>query len=72
MLRGRIGLLKAPRPLSVSASGRAAALSHASGCTGTQGLTIDVLMILTLSRAPSAQRLGQLVVNKVPPSPVIT
>jgi hypothetical protein len=60
----------------MSASGQAAALSHASGevmlCTGTQGLTIDVLMILTFSGAPSAQWLGQLVVNKVPPSPMIT
>jgi hypothetical protein len=59
----------------MSASGQAAAQSHASGevtlCTGTQGLTIDVLMVLTLSRASSAQRLGQLVVNKVPPSPMI-
>jgi hypothetical protein len=60
----------------MSASGQAAAQSNASGevtvCTGTQGLTIDVLMVLTLSRAPSAQWLGQLVVNKVPPSSVIT
>ena len=29
-------------------------------------------MILTLSGAPPAQWLGQLVANKVPPSPVIT
>ncbi len=71
-ISGHINYLSAPDRIPEAARQDWVSEGHPCLRTNSQELTIDVLMILTLSGAPSAQRLGQLVVDKVPPSSVIT